>query len=207
MPPGRSSSSTPRPGVDTARSSAIRRGPPAWPTTWPGTMHRARDAEALGDGFAARWHLDRMIAARPGDGLLRARLAQALLMDGDQRIGRDPSWPARSSWGRAIASSTGSCSGPRTSAPRAARMDALLLLDQVIAAGPGDWLVHARRAEVLAALGRTADREADLDTGHRSGGADIPFLIRLAAERSTGRTVERGRRALRPGHREGDGPV
>ena len=61
--------------------------------------------------------------------------------------------------------------------------DALLLLDQVIAAGPADWLVHARRAEVLAALGRTADREAELDRAITRG-ADIPFLIRLAAERS-----------------------
>jgi WD40 repeat protein/serine/threonine protein kinase len=34
---------------------------------------RARDAEQDGDAFAAAWHLDRLLARRPDDGLLRAR--------------------------------------------------------------------------------------------------------------------------------------
>ncbi len=48
----------------------------------------ARDAEAVGDGFAARWHLDRLISERPGEGLLRARLAQAMLIDRDRDSAR-----------------------------------------------------------------------------------------------------------------------
>ena len=35
----------------------------------------ARDAERIGLAFAARWHLDRLIAARPDDGMLYARRA------------------------------------------------------------------------------------------------------------------------------------
>jgi len=142
----------------------------------------ARDAEAVGDSFAARWHLERMISARSGEGLLRARHAQTLLMAGDPK-------PAQSEMARAIAL------GPRDRildwlVQRAEDFrvsgrphDALRLLDQVIAAGSADWLVHARRAEVLAALGRTAERETDL-AGAIERGADIPFLMSLAAERS-----------------------
>jgi tetratricopeptide (TPR) repeat protein len=49
---------------------------------------------------------------------------------------------------------------------------------------------YALRAEAFAALGRTADREADLARAIERG-ADIPFLIRLAAERSrAGRCAE-----------------
>ncbi len=46
---------------------------------------RARDAEATGNSFAARWHLDRLIATRPGDWLLHARRARAWLWAGDGR--------------------------------------------------------------------------------------------------------------------------
>jgi hypothetical protein len=61
--------------------------------------------------------------------------------------------------------------------------DALRVLDQVIAVKPAGWLVFARRAETFAALGRTAECEADRDRAVERGG-DIPFLIRLAEERS-----------------------
>src|SRR5262249_2253415 len=46
-----------------------------------------------------------------------------------------------------------------------------------------DWLSYALRAEVFAALGRAADREADLDRAIARG-AEVLFLIRIAAERS-----------------------
>jgi hypothetical protein len=48
---------------------------------WHETM--ARDAEAGRDGYGLRWHLDRTIAARPGDGLLHARRARAAMWLGD----------------------------------------------------------------------------------------------------------------------------
>jgi Flp pilus assembly protein TadD len=34
---------------------------------------RARDGEQTGAGFTARWHLERLVALRPDDWLLRAR--------------------------------------------------------------------------------------------------------------------------------------
>lgn len=123
-----------------------------------------------------------MIAARPDEGLLRARLAAALGMAGDPAS-------ARAETAHAIEL------GPRDRTldwlfQRAEEFrasgrpdDALLLLDEVIAAGPADWLVHARRAEALSALGRTGEREAELAIAIAEG-ADIPFLIRLADERS-----------------------
>jgi tetratricopeptide (TPR) repeat protein len=143
---------------------------------------RARDAEAAGDGFGARWHLDRLIAARPDDGLLHARRARAWLWSHDDQA-------ADADLAQAIAL------GPRDRVldwleHRAADSlvdgrpaDALRLLDRVVAARPGDWSAYSLRAEVLAKLGRTADREADLARAIERG-AEIPFMIRLAAERS-----------------------
>jgi WD40 repeat protein len=149
----------------------------------------ARDAEAIGDGFGARWHLDRLIAARPDDGLLHARRARAWLWAEDVRS-------ADIDLTRAINL------GPRDRVldwleHRAADSladgrpaDALRLLDRAVAARPGDWLAYSLRAEVLAKLGRTADREADLARAIERG-ADIPFLLRLAVERSrAGRWAE-----------------
>ncbi len=48
----------------------------------------ARDAEALSDGFGARWHLDRLIAERPKDALLRVRRARAWLWSRQRRSRR-----------------------------------------------------------------------------------------------------------------------
>ena len=102
-----------------------------------------------------------MIAARPDDGLLHARRAPARLWTGDVRS-------ADADLARALEL------GPRDRvadwlAHRAADSladgrpaDALRLLDRVVAARPGDWPAYSLRAEAFAALGRTADREADL---------------------------------------------
>jgi tetratricopeptide (TPR) repeat protein len=141
----------------------------------------ARDAEAVGDGYGARWHIDRLIAARPDVGLLRARRARAWLWSGDVES-------AEADLARALEL------GPRDRildwlAQRAEDFraedrpeHALRLLSRVVAARPDDWIGYALRAEAFAALGRPADREADLARAIERG-ADIPFLIRLAAER------------------------
>ncbi len=149
----------------------------------------ARDAEAVGDGFGARWHLERLITSRPDDGWLLARRARTWLWSGHVES-------ADADLTRAIEL------GPRDrvldwlehrsadSLEDGRPADALRLLDRVIAARPGDWPAYSLRAEVLAKLGRTADREADLARAIERG-ADIPFLIRLAAERSrAGRWAE-----------------
>ena len=149
----------------------------------------ARNAEAIGDGFAARWHLDRLIAARPDDGLLHARRARTRLWAQDVQS-------ADADLDRALEL------GPRDRIAdwlthRAADSladdrpaDALRLLDRAVTARPGNWLAYSLRAEMLAKLGRPAEREVDLARASERG-ADIPFLIRLAAERSrAGRWAE-----------------
>jgi WD40 repeat protein/tetratricopeptide (TPR) repeat protein len=142
----------------------------------------ARDAEALGDSFGARWHLDRLIAARPEDGLLHARRARAWLRAGEFAA-------AEADLERALAQGPRDrildwldhCAEDFRAAGRPA--DALRLLDRVIAARPDDWLTYALRAEVFAALGRPADREADLARAIERD-AEVLFLSRIAAERS-----------------------
>ncbi len=141
----------------------------------------ARDAEALGNSFAAQWHLDRLIAARSGDAFLHARRARILLLAGSAE--------------RADADLTRALElGPRDSILDGFMQqaedfradgrphDALRLLDRVIANRPGDWLTYALRAEAFAALGRAADREADLARAIERE-ADAAFLLRLATER------------------------
>jgi tetratricopeptide (TPR) repeat protein len=164
--------------------------PPADPAVEAGWHEAcARDAEAIGDGFGARWHLDRLIAARPDDGLLHARRARTWLWVEDVRA-------ADVDLTRAIDL------GPRDRVldwleHRAADAledgrpaDALRMLDRVVAARPDDWLAYSLRADVHDKLGRPADREVDLARAIERG-TDIPFLIRLAAERSrAGRWAE-----------------
>ncbi len=142
----------------------------------------ARDAEALADGFGARWHLDRLLAGRPRDGLLHARRARALLWSGD--VGA-----AQADIERAITL------GPRDRIldwmlhrgddfrAEGRPADALRLLDRVVAERPDDWLTYALRADVFEASGRRAEREADVELAIARG-ADISFLIRIAGERS-----------------------
>ncbi len=53
----------------------------------------ARDAEADGDHFGLRWHLDRLIAARPDDGSLQARRARTEVGTAEERF-RAREWSA-----------------------------------------------------------------------------------------------------------------
>ena len=149
----------------------------------------ARDAEAAGDSFALRWHLDRLIAARTYDGLLHARRARAALWAGDVAS-------AEADLERAIAL------GPRDRVldwmlhrvedfrHEGRPEDALRLLDRIVIR-PTRRLADLRpSAEAFAALGRPADREADVERAIARG-ADIAFLFRIADERSrTGRWAE-----------------
>jgi tetratricopeptide (TPR) repeat protein len=138
----------------------------------------ARDAEAIGARFTARWHLARLIADRPADGPLHARLAMVLFHD-------DETASAEAELARALKL------GPRerlldwlahqaenfqaAGRPR----DAVRLLDVVIAARPQEWRLYALRAEALAALGHASLGEADLDRAVDRGG-DVALLFGMA---------------------------
>jgi WD40 repeat protein len=50
---------------------------------------RACDAEECGNGFTARWHLDRLIAQRPNEWLLHARRARTLTEEGPPDLAAD----------------------------------------------------------------------------------------------------------------------
>ena len=140
----------------------------------------ARDAESLGNGFAASWHLDRLIAARPDDGLPHARYARMLA-----RFGRGAE--ADSEWSRALEL------GPRdrvldwTTQVAAVdhaegRLDdALSWLNRLVRERPDDWTLYAARAGVFAGLGESRRRADDLERAIALG-ADVAFLVRLAEE-------------------------
>jgi WD40 repeat protein/serine/threonine protein kinase/tetratricopeptide (TPR) repeat protein len=144
------------------------------------TERRARDAEASGDGFASRSNLQKLIAARPSDGLLHARMARALLADDDRasaataiaRAIKLGPLPAVLDWLIHVSEDLRCGSRPR---------DALFLLDFVIAARPDDWRALALRGDVHGMLGRTADQEADRKRAVACN-PDISYLIRLAEE-------------------------
>ncbi len=149
----------------------------------------ARDAEALGDGFGARWHLDRLVASRAGDALLYARRARTWLWSDDVAS-------AENDLRRALEI------GPRDRIldwmlHRAIDfryeqrpLDALRLFDRVIIARPADWLSYALRADVHAGQGDALAREADIDRALERD-ADVQFVLRIANERaSSGRWAE-----------------
>ena len=141
----------------------------------------ARDAEALADGFGARWHLDRLIAERPKDGLLHARRAQALLWSGN--VGA-----AEADIERAITRAARPHSRldapPRDAFRRSRRTDdALRLLNRVTLERPlrlAELCPPRRRLR-----GLRPPRRARVDVERAiARGADISFLIRIADERS-----------------------
>ena len=119
------------------------------------------EAEQNGNAFAAIWHLDRLIAARPDDWLLYARRARA--------------WSLSDKFGQAAADyQQAERLGPReqvldfqahrasecTTAERWA--EALWYLDRLIATLPDDATLREERAAVYAKLGREGDRQAEL---------------------------------------------
>jgi WD40 repeat protein/tetratricopeptide (TPR) repeat protein len=147
---------------------------------------RARDAEQDGDCFAAKWHLDRLIAGQDGKGnasrwILYARRARCLMVEGDRfaeaeadydRALKHASRQELSNWYRhCMADCLAAKHWPA----------ALWYLDQVIAAEPNDWRLFADRAFVLEKLDRKKERESDLIQATQLG-ADSNFLIRLAEE-------------------------
>ncbi len=139
-----------------------------------------REAEQNGNAFAAIWHLDRLIAARPDDWLLYARRARAWsLSDKFDKAAADYQQAERLSSREQVLDFQAHCASECTTAER--WVEALWYLDRLIAARPDDGTLHEERASVYGKLGREADRQAELARVFELG-ADQGLVIPRAEE-------------------------
>ena len=98
-----------------------------------------REAEQNGNAFAAIWHLDRLIAARPDDWLLYARRARAWsLSDKFDKAAADYQQAERLGSRDQVLDFQAHCASECTTAGRWA--EALWYLDRLIAARPDDGI-------------------------------------------------------------------
>jgi len=138
----------------------------------------AGDAEEAGNSFAALWHLDRLIALRPGDWLALARRAR--LHSDAGRFSQSAADYARAHelvgsevilhWyqHRAL-----DCRLAKRFVP------AEWYLDRVQKMIPNDWTVYRDRADLFKDLGKPEDSEAALEKAVQLG-ADSSVVLRLA---------------------------
>ena len=139
-----------------------------------------REAEQNGNAFAAIWHLDRLIAARPDDWFLHARRARAWsLSDQFDKAAADYQQAERLGSREQVLDFQAHCVIDCTRAGRWA--EALWYLDRLIAARPDDGMLHEDRAAVYGKLGREADRQAELARVFELG-ADEGLVIPRAEE-------------------------
>ena len=139
-----------------------------------------REAEQNGNAFAAIWHLDRLIAARPDDWFLYARRARAWsLSDKFDKAAADYQQAERLGSREQVLDFQAHCVVDCTKAERWA--EALWYLDRLIAARPDDGSLHEDRAAVYGKLGREADRQAELARVFELG-ADEGLVIPRAEE-------------------------
>ncbi len=142
---------------------------------------RAGEAEATGNAFGLLWHLDRLAQQRPDDWRLEARRGTALAESEDFAAAEAAfALAARKGAGAALADryshGTAMASGARR------WQLARWYLDRQIAARPNDWLPYADRAEVHGQLGKSAERDADLERAVARG-AEQSVVLRLAESR------------------------
>jgi Flp pilus assembly protein TadD len=142
-----------------------------------------REAEQDGHAFAALWHLDRLIAARPDDWYLHARRARAWsLSDRSDRFDRaaaDFRQAERLGPREQVLDFQIHCVIECNAAGR--WHEALWYLDRLIAARPDDGALHEDRAAIYGKLGREADRRAELARVFELG-ADQGLVIPRAEE-------------------------
>jgi tetratricopeptide (TPR) repeat protein len=158
-----------------------------------------REAEQNGNSFAAIWHLDRLIAARPEVGrignpshngwLLYARRGRAWsLSDEFDKAAEDFEKGERLSSRDQVLDFQTHCVLDCTKAERWAA--ALWYLDRLLAARPQDWSLHLDRAAVLRKLGREADRQAELTRVFELGADEGVVLPRAEKLGRAGRWSE-----------------
>jgi tetratricopeptide (TPR) repeat protein len=153
---------------------------------------RIQGAEQNGNTFAALWHLDRLIAARPDDWYLYARRAKAQsLSDKPERFDKaaaDFENAMRLAPREEVLDFQAHCVVDCTASGH--WDEALWYLDRLIAAREGDVTMRAERAAVYGKLGRETDRQAELARVFELG-ADEGLVIPRARELGqAGRWVE-----------------
>jgi serine/threonine protein kinase/WD40 repeat protein/Flp pilus assembly protein TadD len=139
-----------------------------------------REAEQNGNTFAALWHLDRLIAARPDDWYLYARRARARSSSGEfEKASSDYRQAERLSSREQVLDFQTQCVVDSTD--RARFTESLWYLDRLIAARPDDGSLREERAAVYGKLGRAADRQTDIARAFELG-ADEGMVIPRAEE-------------------------
>jgi WD40 repeat protein/tetratricopeptide (TPR) repeat protein len=140
----------------------------------------AREAEEKGNTFAALWHLDRLIAARPDDWTLLARRARGHSSAGAfDRAAADYEQAARLGPREAVLDWQAQCVTGSVEAGRHA--EALWYLDRLVAARPDDWTLYDDRSALHAHLGRAAEAASDRARALELGGDSV--LVLAAAEK------------------------
>jgi WD40 repeat protein/Flp pilus assembly protein TadD len=148
-----------------------------------------REAEQEGNTFAAIWHLDRLIAARPDDWFLYARRGRAWsLSDPFDKAEVDFQKARRLSSPDQVLDFQTHCVLDCTKAERWAA--ALWHLDRLIAARPKDVSLHLERAAVYGKLGREADRQSEMARVYELGADESVVLPRAEELGLSGRWSE-----------------
>jgi Flp pilus assembly protein TadD len=130
--------------------------------------------------FATLWHLDRLIAARPDDGTLLVRRAMVKAAAG--RLEAAEGELARALKLGPLDPCVDLLAHRADAASASERWDlALWALSHAVAASRGDWRLYVDRAAALDRLGRTSERDQDLDRAIQHG-ADSLYLARKARE-------------------------
>ena len=162
-----------------------------------------QEAEWNGNAFAALWHLDRLIAARPEDWFLHARRARAWsLSDKFDKAAVDYQRAERLGKREDVLDFQVHCLLDCIKARRWA--EALWYLDRLIVARPDDGSLHEDRAAVYGKLGREADRQAELARVFELGADEGLVLPRAETLGRAGLWAEAANLLTRCGRR---GPV
>jgi serine/threonine protein kinase/WD40 repeat protein/tetratricopeptide (TPR) repeat protein len=162
-----------------------------------------REAEQVGNAFAAIWHLDRLIAARPDDWFLLARRARAWASSEKfEEAASDYRKAERLGSFEQVLDFQAHCVVDCTEAGRWA--EALWYLQRLIAARPGDVSLHEDLATIYGKLDREADRQAELARVFELGGNRDLVIPRAEELGRGGRWAEAAGLLARCGRR---GPV
>ncbi len=165
---------------------------------------RARDAEQDGDPFAARWHLDRLLALEPEDWLTWARRARAWT-DANQLEQAEADYSRARQRGSVdhLLCWYRHC----IVAGQAARRwpNVLWYLNRALALAPDDWHLYADRALAYEKLGKGKEQETDAEEAVARG-ADSTFLVHLADHHARQGHWDRAAAAFATAHERGPLP-